>query len=351
MAATGGRASTTSSARCRNTSAANPAADSYRRSRSSSSAPMTIQPRSPRTSPVSRRGSVPRLAAMAGSPSAIFSLTLGVGHSSCRTSRSISRIAACLSRWRVNALGWVERVTSNEPLVNDYLSSLRSRKPGQAAQDRVLVVAPTHAQGDEITAAMQSRLKADAAPAADERELPRLVALNWTEAERADPVRRHRDALLPPQRRHVQSRGPGPHGRLDADRYASAAHSSVYRADTLPLAEGDRVRFTAPPPTPPRAALWTGCWWRCERVRRGGGCRPVLRPRQPRAGVGPRLHRLFVGEDDTYRVTVSGRNLARLYALVVRHRMEWLEAATRDFAGDGQCVITEITVEKVEAKR
>ena len=59
----------------------------------------------------------------------------------------------------------------------------------------------------------------------------------------------------------------------------------------------------------------------------------------------------FVDEDDTYRVTVTGRNLGRVYNLVIQHRLEWVRPADRDFAGDGQPVITQITVEKVEAKQ
>ena len=57
-------------------------------------------------------------------------------------------------------LGWIHQTDSNKALVDDYMAALASKKPGRADKDRVgIVVTPTHAEGDEITAAIRTRLK------------------------------------------------------------------------------------------------------------------------------------------------------------------------------------------------
>ena len=64
-------------------------------------------------------------------------------------------------------LGWVLKVDSNAPLVEDYLARLRAGK-------EQLIVAPTHAEGDEITANLRRALK-------EEGKLGGLVLDNgWT---------------------------------------------------------------------------------------------------------------------------------------------------------------------------
>ena len=98
--ADGGQACTGSSSRYRRRSAAIPLAVSYRRVRSFSSAFITIQSSSPRTSPLSFRGSTCRFAAMLGSSSVVLSRTLGQGESSSRITRNTSRNAACVIRLR-----------------------------------------------------------------------------------------------------------------------------------------------------------------------------------------------------------------------------------------------------------
>lgn len=58
----------------------------------------------------------------------------------------------------------------------------------------------------------------------------------------------------------------------------------------------------------------------------------------------------FVDDDATWRVAVRGRNLHRIYNLVIQRRMEWLRPADRDFAGDREPIITAISVEREEEK-
>jgi len=59
----------------------------------------------------------------------------------------------------------------------------------------------------------------------------------------------------------------------------------------------------------------------------------------------------FVSHDEHYRLIVSGRALGRLYNLCIQARLEWIRAADRDVAEDGEAIVTHIEVVKVEEKR
>lgn len=52
----------------------------------------------------------------------------------------------------------------------------------------------------------------------------------------------------------------------------------------------------------------------------------------------------FEGREERWRVVVKGRNLHGIYSLIVQGRLEWLQAAARDFAEDGQPVVTSVEV-------
>lgn len=60
----------------------------------------------------------------------------------------------------------------------------------------------------------------------------------------------------------------------------------------------------------------------------------------------------FVGHDERYKMIVTGRNLGRIYNLVLQARLEWIRVADRPgFAPDGDSVIEGIEIVKVEEKR
>jgi len=59
----------------------------------------------------------------------------------------------------------------------------------------------------------------------------------------------------------------------------------------------------------------------------------------------------FASHDERFKVVVTGRNLEKLYNLVLQGRMEWLRAADRDFGQDGETIILKIDVVPVEDKR
>ncbi len=103
----------------------------------------------------------------------------------------------------------------------DYAAAVRDGRS-------VLVVAPTHREADEATAYIRSALRSMGRQGREERAVPRLVNLNWTEAER-------REARRPgtPQADRVAADG------LVLTRYGA------YRPTELSLAVGDEIRSTA----------------------------------------------------------------------------------------------------------
>ena len=149
---------------------------------------------------------------------------------------------------RLADLGWVNKVDSNELLVEDYLEALRTKKPKQTDQDRVAVVVPSHAEGEAITADLRKRLQDEGMLAKDERTFERLVAQNWSVAERGDLHRYQGDEVL---HFHVRSGSFKAGERIHVtdwklgDHFSSPLHFSVYREAEIALAAGDLVRFTA----------------------------------------------------------------------------------------------------------
>jgi hypothetical protein len=53
-------------------------------------------------------------------------------------------------------------------------------------------------------------------------------------------------------------------------------------------------------------------------------------------------------EPSGWRMTVTGRNLWKIYNYLVLHRLEWVSVADRDFEDNSQPIITKITIEVIE---
>jgi hypothetical protein len=53
-------------------------------------------------------------------------------------------------------------------------------------------------------------------------------------------------------------------------------------------------------------------------------------------------------EPEKWRLTVRGRNLWKIYNYIAQHRLEWIREADRDFASDGEAIITAIVIEAVK---
>lgn len=63
-----------------------------------------------------------------------------------------------------------------------------------------------------------------------------------------------------------------------------------------------------------------------------------------------RFEVFFRNIEAKWQVVVTGRNLERLYNLVIQARMEWLKAADRDFT-DKATIITEIKVTEIKDEK
>lgn len=151
---------------------------------------------------------------------------------------------------RLDALGWVKEMPEgdrDQAIASDYLDALKTCKKW----DEVLVVSPTHVEGERITERIRLVLRAEGKLAREEREFSRLVPANLTEAQRGD-VRNLRPGEVDVLQFHQNGKGYKTGQRIalgDADVSAlpldQAAKFQAYRAGSLKLAEGDVLRFTS----------------------------------------------------------------------------------------------------------
>ncbi len=147
----------------------------------------------------------------------------------------------------LDRLGWVKEVPDAERylrLAEAYLAASAEHKR-DGSRKQALVISPTHAEGERITAMIRSTLAAQD-KLGEEREFTAYVPLHLTEAERGeansympgDMLQFHQNAkgFKAGQRLQVGTR-PLP---LD-----QAARFQAYRTATLHVAAGDRLRITA----------------------------------------------------------------------------------------------------------
>jgi mannose-6-phosphate isomerase-like protein (cupin superfamily) len=150
----------------------------------------------------------------------------------------------------LNALGWVKQTPvfdHNQPLVDAYLDAVDTKRHDQDITDRVLAVSPTHAEANEVTTAIRAGLKARGLLATEERTVPTLTPLHWTEAERGDLDRYDGTEVV----RYHRDGGTFKAGRVVAiadfkpgDRLGKPSSFAVYAPAELPLAKGERIRIT-----------------------------------------------------------------------------------------------------------
>ena len=142
---------------------------------------------------------------------------------------------------KLNDLGWVKQVEGNTPLVDDYLAGLNAGK-------QMLVVAPTHLEGQEITAEIRQRLKQAGKLGTEDTTVEQLRPLNWTEAERGDLERYTGEEVLVFHRNSGTFKA-GDRVRVadwkKGDHFKSPSHFSVYTQGGTALAAGDMIRITA----------------------------------------------------------------------------------------------------------
>ena len=133
----------------------------------------------------------------------------------------------------------------NQQLAAAYLSAVAEKKKG-GQNKSALVVSPTHAEGDRITAAIRSGLKAQG-KLDGERIVTSWVPTHLTDAQKTDATEYEPGYML---QFHQNAKGFKKGSRLVAGEGVElptqhAKRFEVYRPVPLALAVGDRIRVTA----------------------------------------------------------------------------------------------------------
>ena len=148
----------------------------------------------------------------------------------------------------LDQLGWIKQVPDserNEQIATAYLSAA-SEKKTRGGTKSVLVVSPTHAEGNLITAAIRQRLKSRN-KLKTERAVSVWVSSRLTDAQKSDSTEYESGNLV---QFHQNAQGFKKGARLIVKEGASlpihlANRFEVYRPVQIALAVGDRVRITA----------------------------------------------------------------------------------------------------------
>lgn len=162
---------------------------------------------------------------------------------------------------KLNAIGAIKESSADsryQQLAADYVQSVEDNKTA-------LVVSPTHAEGERVTTEIRKELKGLNKLGHDERPLPQLKNLRWTEAQRADAsqyqpgmviqfhqnapaFRRGEKATVAgrEQNQLLVQRGDGTKEflKLGLDGGCRASTFNVYSAGVLPVASGEWIRIT-----------------------------------------------------------------------------------------------------------
>lgn len=157
----------------------------------------------------------------------------------------------------LESLGWVTEIGNDDrhrALARDYLAAT-------AAGKSALVVSPTHAEGDRVTAVIRDTRKAESTLGVIDQPYFGLRNLAWTEAARGDPAQ-YRSGLVvqffkdaPGIRKGERLRVEGwdAKGRVTAHRsdgttvllpLTHPGRFQVYEPFVLGLAKGDQIRIT-----------------------------------------------------------------------------------------------------------
>lgn len=148
----------------------------------------------------------------------------------------------------LDKLGWINEVDDGEryqQLARAYLATIADKKPNGDYRT-ALVVSPTHAEADRITAAIRAGLK-ERKKLGDDHVITGWVSPHWTDAEKTDPTLYEPGDML-----QFHQNAPG---FTKGDRLvigvgvkpptALADRFEVYHPIKLELAVGDRIRVTA----------------------------------------------------------------------------------------------------------
>jgi conjugative relaxase-like TrwC/TraI family protein len=158
---------------------------------------------------------------------------------------------------KLDQMGAIKELPEEErykQLAIDYADAVSRRKTA-------LVVSPTHAEGERVTAEIREELKQRGKLGSDERKIDRLINQQWTEAQRNNP-QSYRSGLIVQFHQNAPGFTRGQrlavsrvsddgcvdthdeHGRQHALPLDQSSRFQVYETQTLPLATGDKIRIT-----------------------------------------------------------------------------------------------------------
>ncbi len=143
---------------------------------------------------------------------------------------------------RLDALGWIKEVNGREryaALAAEYVETVQSHKSA-------IVVSPTHAEGDKITAEIRRLLLGQNLLGKRQRRFKTLVNAQLTDAEKADSLNYQTGDVL---QYHQNATGHVRGERLTIEPGTSipvdqARRYQVYHASAVDLAAGDMIRIT-----------------------------------------------------------------------------------------------------------
>jgi hypothetical protein len=151
-------------------------------------------------------------------------------------------------------LGWIVEGQGHSELIAEYAKAIKELKlvkvdgKWKEVPKTVLVVDPTHKDGDQLSEALRALRKAEGLIEGKERIVPRLIALDWSPPERGDARHYAGDEIV----QFFHKTGPFKAGqRITAGELLTQLHRvdpehfQVYTQASLPLAKGDTIRITA----------------------------------------------------------------------------------------------------------
>jgi conjugative relaxase-like TrwC/TraI family protein len=152
----------------------------------------------------------------------------------------LSRGDAAAGFAKLDQMGCVKELDGYGAAVQEYVAAVKSG-------ETVLIVCPTHAEGDRITGEVRDELKRQGLLRDDQRSFERLIPTQWTEAERGDASAYHGDELLQFHRNAGRYKAGE---RIDANDVVGNFEAmrgcfAAYRRSSLTLATGDLIRVTA----------------------------------------------------------------------------------------------------------
>jgi conjugative relaxase-like TrwC/TraI family protein len=144
-------------------------------------------------------------------------------------------------------LGWVVEGEGHAALAAEYSQAIEERKAG-GERKTVIVIDPTHQDGDRLTEALRDVRKAKGLIVGEEKTFTRLVPLHFTDAQKGDAKQYSGDEVVQFFRKTGQFKAGQ---RVKASEMlpelgkVKAKHFAVFQESTVDLAVGDTIRITS----------------------------------------------------------------------------------------------------------